>query len=299
MWEFLSRSRSTDPLELMIHHRTGLRVLLERVRAAPTLPAPIDKRVEDLLGDTGRLTWDSLYEAEQRLIASMPDEEVEAEATRRFVEAEKFQVPSLPAIKEAYRAAQDGEPRKRAAQFRVLLDDLQWKYAKRRLDRATRTRAARALNVVGTLLVLLTIGFLAFLSQRSPTDVGALYQILTVVIFGLVGAFFSRMIAFHSQAETLDYDRIVSAFQMRYILIRLTIGIVGALIFYFLVGGGLVGGELFPKGGAASKGFEAPKGFDVQFAKLVFWSFLAGFSERLVPSTLERLDAQAQQAKTP
>ena len=293
MWEFLSRSKSTDPLELMIHYRTGLRILLERVRAAPAVPAPIDKRVEELLGDQGKLTWDALYEAEQRLIASMPDEEISAEATRRFVEAEKFQVPSLAAINEAYKAARDDEPMKRAAQFRVLLDDLQWKYAKRRLDRATRTRAARALNVVGTLLVLLTVAFLAWLSLRSPTDVGALHQILMVVIFGLVGAFFSRMIAFHSQAETLDYDRIVSAFQMRYILIRLTIGVVGALVFYFLIVGGLIGGELFPKITATLKAFEIP------FAKVVFWSFLAGFSERLVPSTLERLDTQAQQAKTP
>jgi hypothetical protein len=175
----------------------------------------------------------------------------------------------------------------------VLLDDLQWKYTKRRLDRAIRTRAARALNVVGTLLVVLIVGFLSFLSFRTPPDIGALYQILTVVIFGLVGAFFSRMIAFHSQAETLDYDKLVSGFQMRFIWIRLTIGVVGALIFYFLVVAGLVGGELFPKTATA------PKGFDVQFAKLVFWSFLAGFSERLVPSTLERLDTQAQQAKTP
>jgi len=56
MWTFLSRSKSNDPLELIVHYRTGLRVLLERVRAVPTLPAPIDKRVEDLLGDQGTLT---------------------------------------------------------------------------------------------------------------------------------------------------------------------------------------------------------------------------------------------------
>jgi uncharacterized membrane protein YoaK (UPF0700 family) len=61
-------------------------------------------------------------------------------------------------------------------------------------------------------------------------------------------------------------------------------GAIFAAILYMLFVSGLVGGKLFPK-------LEAyvPKSPPVDLAKLLIWCFIAGFAERFVPDTLDRL----------
>jgi hypothetical protein len=76
------------------------------------------------------------------------------------------------------------------------------------------------------------------------------------------------------------------------------------VVYYFLLSGG-IGGGLFPdfqKLGLHQLMFKDPSGGDeavalrlilpnAQLALLVVWSFLAGFSERLVPSILQTTEA--------
>ena len=75
-------------------------------------------------------------------------------------------------------------------------------------------------------------------------------------------------------------------------------GAIFAVLFYMIIVAGLVQGDLFPKvqnledkAGIRLNGlFEYGKPLSsVDYAKLIVWSFLAGFAERLVPDTLTQL----------
>jgi hypothetical protein len=64
----------------------------------------------------------------------------------------------------------------------------------------------------------------------------------------------------------------------------------GAMIFYFLMSSRLLGGSLFLG--------DPPDAPIIDFAKLLVWSFIAGWSERLVPETLQRTENAARASQT-
>ena len=105
-------------------------------------------------------------------------------------------------------------------------------------------------------------------------------------------------------------------------MLRVIVGIVGAIIIYFFVGTGLIDGDLVPD--TTKLSFQPalidsttdPKtGVTTLFGRptlaamvptqnlalLIIWSFLAGFSERLVPNLLtttsERIEERARQGR--
>jgi hypothetical protein len=141
-----------------------------------------------------------------------------------------------------------------------------------------------------------------------------------VAAFGMLGAYFSRAIAFQASIASITFDNVMQMYVDRVLRVRLLYGTIGAIIFYFIIRGGLVGGEVFPKlselgigeqtvwklgaDGAIARngdGKPVPAGLTViaptaDMAKLLVWSFLAGFSERLVPDALTRTEAEGSQA---
>jgi hypothetical protein len=99
-------------------------------------------------------------------------------------------------------------------------------------------------------------------------------------------------------------DELYNAATFRYILLRGTIGVLGALVIYFFLQSGLVEGSVFPKfdqlgmklvsfGGSHADNWPTqlllPSG---SMALLIMWSFIAGFSESLVPTILENVERQ-------
>lgn len=138
-----------------------------------------------------------------------------------------------------------------------------------------------------------------------------------VTTFGILGAYFSRAIAFQQSLGELTFDTVQQFYLGRVLRMRLLYGMIGAVVFYFIMRGGLIGGTLFPDlqkigigehavwrigadGSVRSgpSGSLQPAGLTIleptlDMAKLLVWSFIAGFSERLVPDTLARTEAQA------
>lgn len=131
-----------------------------------------------------------------------------------------------------------------------------------------------------------------------------------VATFGMLGAYFSRMIAFQSNLATIKFNEVVSSYVGRMLRLRMLYGMIGALIFYLLVRSGVINGPLFPKVDAVTIAENVPGSIgggkakvattltilmpSAELAKLLVWSFIAGFSERLVPETIARIENTSQ-----
>ena len=129
---------------------------------------------------------------------------------------------------------------------------------------------------------------MAVTGGRSPDKEPTLLRLRSRGV-GIIGAFFSRLVSFQSRADAFGFEQILNTFSTQVIVVRCATGMFGAMLFYFLMRSGLLDGTLFLKEGDPSV---------LSFAKLLVWSFVAGWSERLVPETLERTESSAKSSQT-
>jgi len=336
--------------ELFYAYASSLTSLNYRInRAAPGAErVPLDGSLDTLIKalHPEPRCWNRLYEAEQRVVLLMHDDEIRADHTRRLVEAEHLFPRLAASLQQAFDTA--GTEQERMSLHLKMVDELQIRYQKRSLDRNVRRQKANILNWIGIVIVLLTVGGLIAAYVSAQVSLIADYHLLLVLWFGAIGAFLSRIIAFQRALGTLDYDSVMRDYSGWSVALRLIVGVFGALVGYFLIRGQLVGGELFPNNSADGffelmKTFRAgdanvaigaaagaagglaggvpgdtadlvvqtvnlheavtPKGasativaFSTDFAKLLVWSVIAGFSERLIPDRLASVETAAQTA---
>lgn len=145
--------------------------------------------------------------------------------------------------------------------------------------------------LVGLVSVLLLMFFL------SPHVFGR-YPILPVVmLIGMTGGF----ISLQRRLKTLGEDDIdLLRRSIPYTLLSPFVGGLLAVVLYFMFIAGLLGGDLFPSFSpdphATDRGpglhviFEVSSENPKDYAKLFFWSFLAGFSESFVVDIIGRFD---------
>lgn len=280
-------------------YRAGLLALLEQAKA-DSPGRVIDPQIQTLIDATPEV-WVNLYQAEQRIAPYLSDVRIDAEATRRFIEAERLGVKSAADLKKEYYATGIAADRKRAL-FSILLDDLQFRYEKRRLDRREFTTTTQRLNWIGLFFLLIIIGATLNLLNAGASQEAARYHQFWVVYFGLLGAYFSRIIALAQNAQTFDYDALILDFAWSSIGRRLIAGALGALIVYCLIRGEILGGDLFPNHFKelmadvvlyAGEDQVTMPVINADFAKLIVWSTLAGFSERLIPDQFSKLERTA------
>jgi hypothetical protein len=222
--------------------------------------------------------------------------------------------------------------------YLTFLQKLQSDFIETRFRRQLRRETATRLFYFGLIVICLAaapLGFYLYHVSGQPLIPGSIAQghqlfssepvfgLTLVAGFGLLGAYFSRAMSFQSRLAMVNFEDITNLYQWRMLLLRLLYGAIGAVILYFLLRGRLLGGSVFPdlsqisigeqpvwkagKDGVAlvkdnGGGYE-PAGLTIlaptaDLAKLLVWSFIAGFSERLVPDTLERTEAQAKQSDT-
>jgi hypothetical protein len=228
-------------------------------------------------------------------------------------------------------------PKKRAAYLSVL-DDLQRRFINTRYNRGLRTEVARRLLKIGMLITLVAILLYVttyFSFRISPLAAGAFdankglilysanpfFGLEMVIAFGLFGAFFSRVLMFQTQSSKLGFSDVMKSYQSDLLFVRLLCGTIGAVVFYFFLRSGIIAGGAFPDLSKITIGAQrvwmatpspnpdtAATKLDltgltvmvptVELAKLAVWSFLAGFSERLVPDALAQTVAKKDD-KTP
>jgi hypothetical protein len=141
---------------------------------------------------------------------------------------------------------------------------------------------------------------------KPALDRWAWLPLWTTMSAGFFGAMFSRLWYLQSNWNRLSLGALTDARDLVSILLRGAVGVAGAVVVYFVLLSGLIGGQLFPdlrrltievvtfpleakNDALRPMTLLVPNG---QLALLVVWSFLAGFSERLVPSILRQTEAR-------
>jgi hypothetical protein len=313
--------------EIIAHEWITLAALWRRITASPPAnPTPKEQETIGLINallikykdqDTRRrsaeVDWCDFNEAEQAVGSQLGPEQIETEYAILLQAAETLKLADIDAFVAAKAQTADAAVKievKREIYMRLLYR-LQSFFVARRSGREFRRRAIHTLFwvglVAGAFLVAWAIGVFFSLQNVLQPQCGLLGKappgsstcittadnhfglLLGVVVFaGAMGACFSRALKFRSYADSIAFADFLTDYTLEIILLRMLYGAVGAMALFFLMRGGLVGGEMFPA-------FAADKQWAPEYAKLVLWSFLAGFSERLVPDLLEKTEARSKE----
>ena len=158
-----------------------------------------------------------------------------------------------------------------------------------------------------TLWIVLLISVLLLgleIARRMGFYGGDIPILAIVALAGALGALFSavtRLYSLHqlpSALLTMNVPKLSGNYLLVLCLVPPLVGMIGAVFFYVLIASGIVSSELFQHFHCGSKeGCEGMGGLlsyspiePTDYAKSLIWGFTAGFSERLVPDVLARLD---------
>ncbi len=133
------------------------------------------------------------------------------------------------------------------------------------------------------------------------------YGMIVAMVSGLLGAAFFMLIQLQSRLSEGGLADIRDMWTWRLLFLRCIVGIGAASILYFFFRSGLLGGDLWPKLEAVNMDLVTQSKVaevallnpgtrivpNKDFALLIIWSFLAGYSQTLVPNLL--LNAEARQ----
>jgi hypothetical protein len=268
-------------------------------------------------------TWDEINLAEQLLVDYLSEAEIVEGIDRRIVESRRRLVPDAEATAARYaRMVSEGIVGidvKRSF-LKGLIADLQHFGLRSNQVRGLRANAIGFVSVLSCFaFALALVPFVAFLVHRNFAGTWAdklivptvsnfpNYGLYTAVSFGFLGALFSRFLQLQKNYLYVPLDDAETYYRLDSITLRLFVGVVAAVIVYFIAASGLVKGAIVPEvrllayqGMSATLPEPVPSeartviGLTTQgalvptrdLALMVIWGFLAGFSEQLVPDLL-------------
>jgi len=262
-----------------------------------------------LLRDRGEdFSWIEAIRAELLMLPLLPEPALDSQMRRRLDQAQREGTISPERYAEAIKRFFDKDApaslEVKREGYRALLTELHQYFLNRRFRRDQRSETARVLKWFTIwILVLALLPIVAFSLIEPLTDgwftpkylmQSLLFCTAAAGLFGILGAFFSRLVSFQSRLQAFGFEQLLNAFSAQFIVVRCAMGMFGAVIFYFLMRSGLLGGTLFLE---ELKFEDDSAKFVANFAKLIVWSFIAGWSERLVPETLERTERSAKSSE--
>lgn len=152
-----------------------------------------------------------------------------------------------------------------------------------RLQLVRKVSARLLIVLVGVLIALVALTFAPIYGVAPPVVAPV------VLLVGAIGGF----VSIQRRIKTLSEDDLaLIAGSINYLLLAPLVGGILALILYLLFLSGLIKGDIFPQfippeaGKVEIKGllalFEYRGEKPTDYAKLLFWSFLGGYSEKFV-----------------
>jgi hypothetical protein len=267
-----------------------------------------DSRADAVIGKSRErpddLTWGDIFLLENLVFSLQPPDVVNRNA---WIIRERFREIACPSVYDKYLASnlpvESDTPAKLSllkADLTRILDVLHWHYSlipMRERIRKSLTKSCIAYVVFYTLV----LGALLYWFHHRGFNFAAM--IACVVYWGIIGGFVSSQRRMESIPS--DGDPIISVFGLDsadyYLWLSPLLGAIFAVILAFLFIAGILKGAVFPefvnlidKRGLQFFAFTwgtLPTSSE-EYAKLFVWAFLAGFAERLVPDSLDRLSSK-------
>ena len=272
--------------ELLNDLPSGLRELLMKVDASGDMGAD----------DEARLDWGEIATLEDKILARDDDLAVRRKAWQirsryaRLAGPERYQAYLASGPPDANDTQVAGSELR--ADLRRVLAATHFTYSMAMVRENNRRRVLRSL-LVWTLGLCLPALLLAGLLQQSEGRGAQAALLCCVIFFGCVGAYVSIQRRLQNTSDGGDPVIGILLLQEFYLVQRypLIAGGVFAIVLYLILAGGFMQGTLFPMLDANGVPIDV-----ANWAKLLIWSFIAGFAERLVPDTLDRLVNQAKLA---
>lgn len=275
--------------------------------------------------------WNEAYRIERLLALAEPPDTLISELQRRIDEATDESVTSAPRIRKSFEATlpavvekDTSPPNLKPAGERILrdmlldvLEDIHWTYQRkfhsRPIQRSATTRLI-GIALIAFILFLLPYVYLYVKLWQEKYDLPfrhwAWLPLWTALTSGFFGAMFSRLLSLQTNWNTLSLGALKDARDYRSIFLRGSVGMIGAVVVFFFLQSNILTGGLFPnfQAIAIDQRWHPSSAGDSEFvpmrlvlpnaslALLVVWSFLAGFSERLVPSILQSTETSLGEA---
>ncbi|MBA4417186.1 MAG: hypothetical protein C0392_04655 [Syntrophus sp. (in: bacteria)] len=271
------------------------------------------KRVQKHLQDatTGELYFKDILSLEKILFSLYPEEVLRRKA---WLVRDRFASAAGADKYKAYMATNPPDPEKAdkqkiLADIEALLDQVYGCYIFQAewIKKMAEQRRWVSLSALGFYIIIL---YLLLFSSAKWCDL----LIVLMMGAGIMGALISILRRMQSSEKTvfLDKDPNLELMNFRYgttgFVIALVSGAIFPLLLYIIFAAKLVTGILFPEIKLIPDELKAATPFysigrfidnvgpvtSVDFAKMVVWSFVAGFAERFVPDMLDRVVQQAQ-----
>jgi hypothetical protein len=275
----------------------------------PTAAAVIEEVIR-MAEQTGAICWEDLYTIDKALLQFLTREEMECRllfladmyreiaGDQNFASRIKIKIAELKGVSDETLRGELSE----------LVDDMYRHLALYTACRKSRRKIMRSL-VIFLLILLLCPVVLIFKYDGNMPPI--LYITIAGMIGGMVSAIRRLQEAASTDTNTLTY--IDLKYGWLNILLAPIYGATFSLVLLLFFTAGFLKGELFPvmitmteeiadKAGTVSDVMQyffvntyPEAGADC--AKLIVWSFIAGFAEQFVPDTLDRLIARSQKTE--
>jgi hypothetical protein len=249
------------------------------------------------------LTWGDIFLLENIIFSLQPPEVVERSA---WIVRERFREITSPSIYDKYIASNVPTDISTPASLSIfkgdlarVLDVLHWYYSL--IPIREQLRKSLTINCIALILLCAVIlgGILVWCNLHNADFLAMLSCVLYA---GIVGGFVSSQR--RMQHIPSVGDPLISVFGLDnagyYLWLSPLLGAIFAVILALMFVAGLLKGSVFPDFFVPLGG--TPRGLpffhftwdtlprsSAEYAKLFIWAFLAGFAERLVPDSLDRL----------
>ena len=268
-----------------------------------------DKRADAVIKkskeEPDNLTWGDIFLLENVIFKLQPPEAVDRSA---WIVRERLREIACPTVFAKYAESgvpvETNTPEKLAlvrADLTRVLDVLHWHYSL--IPMRERMRKALTQQCMGWIICysVVLVGALIWL-YRCNFDFVAM--LCCVIYWGIIGGFVSSQRRMQSLPS--DGDPIISVFGLDsagyYLWLSPLLGAVFAVMLMMMFISGMIEGSVFPRFARHQPSPEAMSFFNTlavalpqsrsEYGKLFVWAFLAGFAERLVPDSLDRLSSK-------
>jgi hypothetical protein len=256
-----------------------------------------------ITADTANQCWDEIYKAESLLALLYTGEQLRQElgaSMQELTDLNKIEARTFrPSYEDLVKQSAVGSPELAdkvwSASLLRLTEAVHWNKNQQYLLRELYAQATRRVLFFTAVSALLVI--LPYISPNS--DKWSSLPLWTALTSGLLGAFFFRLNDLKSTSVVMTVDQAALQRKYSYTLLRALVGVCGALIVYFLLQSDILKGTLLPefdKIGIQKGNYAVPSR---DLALLTFLCFLAGYSEKLVPSIISGVEEKLNKTVAP